>query len=48
MLTDLESLLEATARVYGSAEKPKAFLITTQAKRNLSNRSGIGGVLSAT
>ena len=24
------------------------FLITTQAKRNLSNRSGIGGVLSAT
>ena len=26
----------------------KAFLITTQAKRNLSSRSGIGGVLSAT
>ena len=24
------------------------FLITTQAKRNLSSRSGIGGVLSAT
>ena len=27
---------------------PKDFLITTQAKRNLSSRSGIGGVLSAT
>ena len=27
---------------------PKNFLITTQAKRNLSSRSGIGGVLSAT
>ena len=26
----------------------KYFLITTQAKRNLSSRSGIGGVLSAT
>ena len=26
----------------------KGFLITTQAKRNLSSRSGIGGVLSAT
>ena len=26
----------------------KAFLIPTQAKRNLSSRSGIGGVLSAT
>ena len=26
----------------------KSFLITTQAKRNLSSRSGIGGVLSAT
>ena len=26
----------------------KPFLITTQAKRNLSSRSGIGGVLSAT
>ena len=25
-----------------------AYLITTQAKRNLSSRSGIGGVLSAT
>ena len=25
-----------------------AFLITTQAKRNLSSRSGIGGVVSAT
>ena len=28
--------------------KAKFFLITTQAKRNLSSRSGIGGVLSAT
>ena len=28
--------------------RPKGFLITTQAKRNLSSRSGIGGVLSAT
>ena len=27
---------------------PNPFLITTQTKRNLSNRSGIGGVLSAT
>ena len=27
---------------------PKIFLITTQAKRNLSSRSGIGGVRSAT
>ena len=27
---------------------PFAILITTQAKRNLSSRSGIGGVLSAT
>ena len=27
---------------------PKRNLITTQAKRNLSSRSGIGGVLSAT
>ena len=27
---------------------PYFFLITTQAKRNLSSRSGIGGVLSAT
>ena len=27
---------------------PKENLITTQAKRNLSSRSGIGGVLSAT
>ena len=27
---------------------PNLFLITTQAKRNLSSRSGIGGVLSAT
>ena len=27
---------------------PKEYLITTQAKRNLSSRSGIGGVLSAT
>ena len=27
---------------------PLEFLITTQAKRNLSSRSGIGGVLSAT
>ena len=27
---------------------PKVFLITSQAKRNLSSRSGIGGVLSAT
>ena len=26
----------------------KVFLITTQAKRNLSSRSGIGGVRSAT
>ena len=26
----------------------KVILITTQAKRNLSSRSGIGGVLSAT
>ena len=26
----------------------KLYLITTQAKRNLSSRSGIGGVLSAT
>ena len=26
----------------------KTILITTQAKRNLSSRSGIGGVLSAT
>ena len=29
-------------------ERANVFLITTQAKRNLSNRSGIGGVLSAT
>ena len=29
-------------------DSPKAFLITTQAKRNLSSRSGIGGVRSAT
>ena len=32
----------------GSAIVPIAYLITTQAKRNLSSRSGIGGVLSAT
>ena len=29
-------------------ERTKDYLITTQAKRNLSSRSGIGGVLSAT
>ena len=28
--------------------RAKVILITTQAKRNLSSRSGIGGVLSAT
>ena len=34
---------------YGDAERhQKEFLITTQARRNLSSRSGIGGVLSAT
>ena len=27
---------------------PKEYLITTQAKRNLSSRSGFGGVVSAT
>ena len=31
-----------------SVAPPIIFLITTQAKRNLSSRSGIGGVLSAT
>ena len=31
-----------------SDELTKTFLITTQAKRNLSSRSGIGGVRSAT
>ena len=30
------------------APVPTGFLITTQAKRNLSSRSGIGGVRSAT
>ena len=29
-------------------QKLISYLITTQAKRNLSSRSGIGGVLSAT
>ena len=29
-------------------EEAKEYLIPTQAKRNLSSRSGIGGVLSAT
>ena len=31
-----------------SKNVPMIFLITTQAKRNLSSRSGIGGVRSAT
>ena len=30
------------------SDEPSLFLIPTQAKRNLSSRSGIGGVLSAT
>ena len=33
---------------YHWLEMAIGFLITTQAKRNLSSRSGIGGVLSAT
>ena len=33
---------------FGAKFTPYIFLITTQAKRNLSSRSGIGGVRSAT
>ena len=46
--------LGTVAATTTSRKLPKAslesnpFLITTQAKRNLSNLSGIGGVLSAT
>ena len=43
MLDDVRQVLEA----HGN-DAPYVFLITTQAKRNLSSRSGIGGVLSAT
>ena len=45
-IAHLHSLEEALRQTRG--ERPKHFLITTQAKRNLSSRSGIGGVLSAT
>ena len=38
--------MEAVPRA--SRDDTYAFLITTQAKRNLSSRSGIGGVRSAT
>ena len=41
----LDEWVDAQAREKGLT---KLFLITTQAKRNLSSRSGIGGVLSAT
>ena len=40
--------IEALHRGKSSDRRSKEFLITTQAKRNLSSRSGIGGVLSAT
>ena len=39
---------ELRARLAAATSLSKADLITTQAKRNLSSRSGIGGVLSAT
>ena len=43
-LRHIDEHREANRRAWPSY----AFLITTQAKRNLSSRSGIGGVLSAT
>ena len=48
-LSEYPSMTAITiSAVQGGALRPKPFLITTQAKRNLSSRSGIGGVLSAT
>ena len=40
--------LTVVAQMLMNGEEPNLFLITTQAKRNLSSRSGIGGVRSAT
>ena len=45
------SNIDPLYRSYGKQEalqRQKTYLITSQAKRNLSSRSGIGGVLSAT
>ena len=46
-LTTSQKIQCAAAAVAGQRSRPR-FVIPTQAKRKLSNRSGIGGVLSAT
>ena len=47
-LKELERENRELRRANEILRKASAYLITTQAKRNLSSRSGIGGVRSAT
>ena len=44
----MKDMLILLSRVKTDRRKAYFYLITTQAKRNLSSRSGIGGVRSAT
>ena len=48
MFVIMEDMLIPLSRVKTWQGKAYFYLITTQAKRNLSSRSGIGGVRSAT
>ena len=48
ILSSVFSGLFILRNIVGSTKQTNGNLITTQAKRNLSSRSGIGGVLSAT
>ena len=48
LLLEVQNETEIAAGRLFTSQNRKIYLITTQAKRNLSSRSGIGGVRSAT